>query len=112
MIGNDNGFSAPPGSGGRGQSADDEEAIGQFSTPGEDDNMVESASVPDMPDALSGVSMELLEIKRSIENGMRHSIAQAGGMRAADAFSDGGNIQGVSIGLGEGAAQQPLDDPE
>ena len=67
MIGNENGFSAPPGSSGRGQSADDEEAIGQFSAPGEDDNTIESASVSDVPDALSGVSMELLEIKRSIE---------------------------------------------
>ncbi|WP_232730613.1 S1 family peptidase [Janthinobacterium sp. 64] len=111
MIGNENGFSTPPGSSGRGQSADDEEAIGQFSAPGEDDNTIESASVADMPDALSGVSMELLEIKRSIEDGMRQGLAQAAGVRAADAFSDGGNIQGVSIGLGEGASDSSSGEP-
>lgn len=75
MFGNDNGFSAPPGGAGRGQSADDEEAIDQFAAPGDADGSIESASVSDVPDALSGVSMELLEIKRSIEDGMRQAIS-------------------------------------
>lgn len=111
MFGNDNGFSAPPGSAGRGQSADDEEAIDQFAVPGDGDSHIESASVSEVPDALSGVSMELLEIKRSIEDGMRQAISQAAGVRAADAFSDGGNIQGVSIGLGEGASDSSSGEP-
>ena len=112
MIGNDNGFSPPPGSGaGRAQSPDDEEAGEQFAAPGEGDGNVETASVADVADALSGVSMELLEIKRSIEDGMRQAISQAGGVRAADAFSDSGNIQGVSIGLGEGASDSSSGEP-
>jgi len=65
----DNGFSAPPGGAGRGQAADDEEALQQFAVPGDGDGSIESASVAEVPDALSGVSMELLEIKRSIEEG-------------------------------------------
>jgi len=107
----DNGFSAPPGGAGRGQAADDEEALQQFAVPGDGDGSIESASVAEVPDALSGVSMELLEIKRSIEEGMRQAISQAAGVRAADAFSDAGNIQGVSIGLGEGASDSSSGEP-
>ena len=112
MIGNDNGFSPPPGGGtGRAQSPDDEEALQQFAAPGEGEGDIETASVADVGDALSGVSMELLEIKRSIEDGMRQAILQAGNVRAADAFSDSGNIQGVAIGLGEGASDSSSGEP-
>ncbi|MBB5369800.1 MULTISPECIES: hypothetical protein [unclassified Janthinobacterium] len=112
MMGNEQGFSTPPGGGtGKAQSADDEEAVGQFSLPGESEFGVESASVTEVQDALAGVGMELLEMKRSIEDGMRAAIVQAAGVRAADAFNDAGNIQGVSIGLGEGASHSSSGEP-
>lgn len=112
MMGNEQGFSTPPGGGtGKAQSADDEEAVGQFSLPGESEFGLESASVTEVQDALAGVGMELLEMKRSIEDGMRAAIVQAAGVRAADAFNDAGNIQGVSIGLGEGASHSSSGEP-
>ncbi|MBB5606489.1 MULTISPECIES: hypothetical protein [unclassified Janthinobacterium] len=112
MMNNEQGFSTPPdGGAGKGQSADDEEAVGQFAAPGEGDAGVESASVTEVQDALAGVSMELLEMKRSIEDGMRAAISQAAGVRAVDAFNDAGNIQGVSIGLGEGASDRSSGEP-
>lgn len=111
-MNNEQGFSTPPdGGASKGQSADDEEAVGQFAAPGEGDIGVESASVMEVQDALSGVSMELLEMKRSIEDGMRAAISQAAGVRAVDAFNDAGNIQGVAIGLGEGASDRSSGEP-
>jgi len=72
---------------------------------------MESASVEEVQDALAGVGMELLEMKRSIEDGMRAAIGQAAGVRAVDAFNDAGNIQGVAIGLGEGASDSSSGEP-
>jgi hypothetical protein len=114
MMNNGPGFSTPPdGGAGKGQSAGDEDAVGQFLVPGAMDVGVgvESASVTEVQDALAGVSMELLEMKRSIEDGMRAAISQAAGVRAVDAFNDAGNIQGVSIGLGEGASDSSSGEP-
>lgn len=97
-----NGFSAPPGAApGQGQSADDEQATEQFAAPGE---TMEAAQVSEVPESLGGISMDLLDIKRGIEDGMQAALAQSSGARTFDAFSDGGNIQGVAIGLGEGSA--------
>lgn len=103
MMNDQNGFSSPPGAaGGQGQSADDEEAVDQFATPGDTDELMETASVSAVPESLGGIDMRLLEIKRGIEDGMLAALAQSAGARAADAFSDGGNIQGVAISLGAG----------
>lgn len=105
MINDQNGFSSPPGAAaGQGQSADDEQAVDQFAAPGAAGDDMETASVEALPDAMGCVSMELLEIKRGIEDSMLAALAQFSGARAADAFADDGNIQGVAISLGEGGA--------
>lgn len=105
MMNDQNGFSSPPGAaGGQGQSADDEQAFDQFAAPGDAGESMEAASVSAVPESLGGIDMRLLEIKRGIEDGMLAALAQSAGARAADAFSDGGNIQGVAISLGSGGA--------
>lgn len=105
MMNDQNGFSSPPGAaGGQQQSADDEQAFDQFAVPGDAGESMEAASVSAVPESLGGIDMRLLEIKRGIEDGMLAALAQSAGARAADAFSDGGNIQGVAISLGSGGA--------
>ncbi|KAB8041562.1 chymotrypsin family serine protease [Janthinobacterium aquaticum] len=103
MMNDQNGFSSPPGAAsGQGQSADDEEAVDQFAAPGDTGELMEAASMSAVPESLGGIDMRLLEIKRGIEDGMQAALAQSVGVRSADAFSDGGNIQGVAISLGAG----------
>lgn len=65
------GFQEPPADVGRGAGPAhiDEEAAEQFAVPGE--GAAEVAAVSEPPDALAGVGMELLEIKRAIEERMR-----------------------------------------
>ncbi len=96
------GFQEPPADVGRGAGPAhiDEEAAEQFAAPGE--GAAEVAAVSEPPDALAGVGMELLEIKRAIEERMRQDVTQAAAVRSLDAFRDAGNIQGVAIGLGDG----------
>jgi len=105
MTNDQNGFSSPPGAAaGQGQSAHDEQAADQFASPGTAGEVMETAALEDVPEALAGVSMDLLEIKRGIEDAMLAALSQSAGTRAADAFADGGNIQGVAISLGDGSA--------
>ncbi len=80
----------------------DEEAAEQFAVPSEGEGAAEVAAVSEPPDALAGVGMELLEIKRAIEERMRQDVTQAAAVRSLDAFRDAGNIHGVAIGLGDG----------
>lgn len=112
MINDEYGFSTPPGSGmDRAQNAGDEDAGEQFSVPGEAEAGLETASLAQAQDALGGVSMELLEMKRSIEDGMRSVITHSAGVRAVHALTDAGNIQGVSIGLGDGVSDTSSGEP-
>jgi len=96
------GFQEPPAGVGRGSSPahSDEETAEQFAVPGE--GTAEVAAVSESPDALAGVGIELLEIKRAIEERMRQDVTQAAAVRSLDAFRDTGNIQGVAISLGDG----------
>ena len=67
------GFQEPPAGVGRGSGPahSDEEAAEQFAVPGEGEGAAEVAAVSEPPGALAGVGMELLEIKRAIEERMR-----------------------------------------
>ena len=106
-------FKEPPAGVGRGADPSDvsEDAVEQFAAPGDTESAAEIAAVSEMPDAFGGVGMELLEIKRAIEDGMRQAISRAAGARSVDAFSDAGNIQGVAIGLGDGTSDTSSAEP-
>ncbi len=106
-------FIDPPARVGRGADMSDvgEEAVEQFAAPGSVEGATETAAVSEIPDALSGVSMELLEIKRAIEDGMLQAVSQAAGAQTVEAFSDAGNIQGVAIGLGDGIGDSSSAEP-
>ncbi|MDC8756881.1 hypothetical protein [Janthinobacterium fluminis] len=96
------GFNEPPAGPGRGDAGED--AIDRFAAPEPGAGEAEVAAVADVQDAFGGISMELLEMKRGIEAGMRAQIAASAAARALDAFSGAGNIQGVAIGLGGGGS--------
>lgn len=103
MNDNDNQeFMNPPSDGDQSSPANNapEGAVDQFTAPDARDTEAEAAAVSDAPDAFADVSRELLEIKRGIEDGMAQALSQAAGTLSAEAFSGGGNIQGVSIGMG------------
>ncbi len=106
MNGNGNNgeqFNAPPAGGGRGGQPDaGEDAADQFTAPAEACDAPETAALSEVQDVFGGISMELLEMKRGIEEGMRQAIASSAAARAVDAFAGAGNIQGVSIGLRQG----------
>lgn len=110
MNGNGNNgeqFNPPPAGGGRGGQSDagedaGEDAVDQFAAPVEAGDAPETAALTEVQDVFGGISMELLEMKRGIEEGMRQAIARPAAARAVDAFGGAGNIQGVSIGLGLG----------
>ncbi|MEF2277381.1 hypothetical protein V3W47_03660 [Deinococcus sp. YIM 134068] len=110
---NDNGqdFMDPPSGGGQ-TGADQggtpsnnggEEAVDQFTAPDAQDSEAEAAAVSETPDAYAGVSRDLLEIKRGIEDGMLRSLSTSAGARSFEAFGAAGNIQGVAIGAGSDA---------
>jgi hypothetical protein len=98
---------------GRGAAPDqgDEDAAEQYTVPAEGEGAAEVAAVSEAPDALAGVGMELLEIKRAIEERMRQDVTQAAAVRSLDAFRDAGNIQGVAIGLGDGLGLSSAAEP-
>lgn len=98
------GFQDPPGDTGRGtgQGYGDEEAVEQYAAPSDREGVLEAAAVSEPADALAGVSLELMEIKRAIEERMRQDVTQAATVRSLDAFHDTGNIQGIAIGLSDG----------
>lgn len=118
---NDNGgrdFQDPPTGGGQGgdtspgsNSNGNEEAVDQFAAPDALDRDAEAAALSDSPDALASVSMELLDLKRAIEDGMLRSLPQAAGARSAEAFGAAGNIQGVAIGAGSDSADVSSAEP-
>lgn len=107
------GFMDPPTGVSRGVDPGDagEEAVEQFAAPGDAAGAAEAAAVSETADAFSGVSMELLEIKRAIEDAMLQTISQAAGAQSVDMFSGAGNIQGVAIGLGDGIGDSSSAEP-
>jgi hypothetical protein len=66
-------FNEPPAEVGHDADAQElgEEAVEQFAVPSEAGGVTEVAAVAEQPESLSGVSMELLEIKQAIEERMR-----------------------------------------
>jgi len=113
QTGGNEGFQEPPAGAGRGAEPRnmEEEAIEQFTAPGEAEGMTEMAAVSESPDALAGVNMELLEIKRAIEDRMRQTITQTGRAEPLEAFQGEGNIQGVGIGLNDGLGNSSSAEP-
>jgi hypothetical protein len=98
-------FGSPPDGIGRSPSDGDEEAIvDEFSVP-TDSEGVEPAALSGMADALAGVPAALLDVKGVIEEQLAQSASQTAHAHDVETFADAGNIQGVGIGLGVGAAE-------
>jgi len=55
--------------------------------------------------------MELLEIKRGIEDAMLQTVSEAAGTLSVEAFGGAGNVQGVAIGLGNGTSNTSSAEP-
>lgn len=106
-------FMDPPANVSQGFDPNDvnEEAVEQFAAPGDSEGAAEAAAVSETADAFAGVGMELLEIKRAIEDAMLQGASQAAGARSVDMFSGAGNIQGVAIGLGDGIGDSSSAEP-
>ena len=105
--GSDGEFEQPPADSGRGSGAHDfdEDAGEQYAAPDQSEGAAEAAEVTDAFSSLSGIPNHLLDIKRAIEAQLVQTATRAAsaGARALEAFADAGNIQGVAIGLGDGA---------
>jgi hypothetical protein len=87
-------FGSPPHGGAAG---DAQEEPGQkFRSPDESETQAEAA-------ALASVSSELLEAKGAVEDALRQQGEQRAGIQSLDSASDVGMIQGVAIGIGDGA---------
>jgi hypothetical protein len=105
-------FQAPPADVGRGGTSDTgEEAGEQFAAPNETDSAAEAAAIPETTDLLSGISRDLMELKRAIEGQMQAGMAQATMAQSLGALTDTGNIQGVAIGVSEGLADTSSVEP-
>lgn len=89
-------FSPPPET----AAADSEENAGvQFQPPRE--GLTEQAAFTAAPEAMAGISAELLDARGALEEAI-HQQGRPSGVQTVEAFaSDAGNIQGVGIGLGE-----------
>jgi hypothetical protein len=113
MITDKEGFINPPAGMSRGGDPSDvsEEAVEQFAAPGDAGGAAEAATVSETADAFAGVSMELLEIKRAIEDAMLQNVSQAAGAQSANMYSGAGNIQGVAIGMGDGIGDSSSAEP-
>ncbi|WP_216324527.1 S1 family peptidase [Deinococcus aestuarii] len=94
-----------------GNASGNEEAVDQFAAPDALDRNAEAAALSDSPDALASVGMELLDIKRAVEDGMLQTLTQTAGTRSVEAFSAAGNIQGVAIGAGGDSADVSSAEP-
>jgi hypothetical protein len=92
-----------------------EEAAYEFVPPTEAERPAEAAEVAVTPEALAGVSAQLLEVRQAIEDRMRQEVAQMAAQAAVtqsvESLQGVGNIQGVAIGLGDGTDVNSSADP-
>lgn len=102
MNGNekDKDYQDPPSRDARDSGSDDNEDAQRYATP-DDDASGEAVAMSESADALFGVDVQLLEIKRAIEDRMRANAGQAAAASSVESLSGEGNIQGVAIGAGD-----------
>ncbi len=98
-------FEEPPAGVGRPPAGpeSEEEAAHQFVPPTEAERAAEAAEVTVTAETLTGVSVQLLQVKQAVEERMRQEAAQAAATYSVESLQGVGNIQGVAIGLGDGA---------